>query len=282
MKSPSISIIIPTYNRATTIGKTIDSFIAQDYEEWEMQVVDDYSTDNTKEVIDTYHQHDSRIRYLVNERKKGAQGARNTGILHAKSEWVILFDSDDYACSNFLSRMAAEIDSQIDVVTCYARKVWTDGSKVELKQWGAEGHIEKLLYKGWCYVGFDCGVCKKSKLMSIGLLDEDCPCLQELDTHIRLSQTCIYKQIKEPLVEYMWGGCDTISKANGKEYNGRFYVLWHNQKRWKQVDYDSFYATARSLFFHVNLHAKLLLLKICPMMLLRLPRMVIGRLMRQH
>lgn len=281
MKIPTISIIIPTYNRASTIGRTINSFISQDYQDWEMLIIDDHSTDNTKELIDQYHQNDLRIHYILNEHKKGAQGARNTGILHAKSDWVILFDSDDTAYPYFLNRMVAEIDNQTDVVTCYARKVWTDGSKVEIKQWGAEGYIEELLYKGWCYIGFDCGICRKSKLLSIGLLDEDCPCLQEFDTHLRLSQICTYKQIKEPLVEYTWGGMDTISKANGKEYNGRFYVLWHNQKRWKVVDYKSFYATARGLFFNVSLRKKLLLVTMCPKILLRLPRMLIGNLKRR-
>ena len=95
-QQPPISIIIPTFNRAATIGKTIDSFIAQDYIDWEMLVVDDHSTDNTQEVIDAYNKRDSRIHYLLNERKKGAQGARNTGLLHVKHDWVVLFDSDDF------------------------------------------------------------------------------------------------------------------------------------------------------------------------------------------
>lgn len=81
-----LSVIIPTYNRANTIGRTIESFIAQGFKDWEMIVVDDHSTDNTKEVIDDYNRSDNRIHYLLNERKKGAQGARNTGILHAQAD----------------------------------------------------------------------------------------------------------------------------------------------------------------------------------------------------
>ncbi len=279
-QQPPISIIIPTFNRAATIGKTIDSFIAQDYIDWEMLVMDDHSTDNTQEVIDAYNKRDSRIHYLLNERKKGAQGARNTGLLHVKHDWVVLFDSDDFVYPNFLSRMVSEIDDETDVVTCYARKVWVDGSNTTIEKWGGVGYIERLLLKGWAYVNFDDCLFRKSKLIEIGLLDEDCPCMQEWDTHIRLSRICNYKQIKESLMDYMWGAEDTISFSSQKNLKGQCYVMWHNRERWKEIDYESFYARARSLFFDVDLGYKLLLVKICPQLLIRLPRMCVGRIRR--
>ena len=280
MSALRISIVIPTYNRAATIGKTIDSFIAQDYADWEMLVVDDHSTDNTWEVIEAYNKRDPRIHYLHNERKKGAQGARNTGLLHAKHDWVVLFDSDDFAYPNFLSRMASEIEDGTDIVTCYARKVWVDGSNTTIEEWGGEGNVERLLFKGWTYVNFDDCLFRKTRLFEIGLLDEDCPCMQEWDTHIRLSQTCNYNQIQEPLMDYMWGAEDTISYSEQKNKQGQCYVMWHNRKRWKELEYKSFYAKARSLFFDVDIKHKLLLIKICPRLLVRLPRMCMGRIKR--
>ena len=279
-KPTQISIIIPTYNRAATIGKTIDSFIAQDYKDWEMLVVDDHSTDNTKEVIEDYHKRDSRIHYLLNERKKGAQGARNTGILHAKADWVVLFDSDDIVYPNFLSRMVAEIDNQTDIITCYARKVWVDGSQTKLEEWGGEGNIERMMLKSWAYINFDDCIFRKSKLLEIGLLDEDCPCMQEWDTHIRLSRVCTYKQIKEPLLDYMWGAEDAISYGKQKNKNGYCYVMNRNKTRWKELEYESFYGIARWLFFDVDFKHKLLLIYLCPQILIRLPRMILGRVKR--
>jgi glycosyltransferase involved in cell wall biosynthesis len=277
---PTLSIIIPSYNRAAIISKTIDSFIAQDYKNWEMLVVDDHSTDNTKDVIELYHQKDPRIHYLLNERKKGAQGARNTGILHAKYDWVVLFDSDDIVYPNFLRRMVDEIDDNTDVVTCYARRVWIDGSKTTIEEWGGDGDIERLLLKGITYVNFDDCLFRKLKLLKIGLLDEDCPCMQEWDTHIRLSKSCTYKQIKEPLMDYMWGGDDTISKSK-KNKHGCVYVMWHNRKRWKELEYEAFFTLARSLFFDVDVRRKLTLMMICPQLILRLPRMCIGRMLKK-
>ena len=71
-----ISIIIPTYNRDSIIKSTLDSITAQTYKDWECVVVDDHSTDNTRNVIEEYTVKDCRFKYFVNERKKGAQAGR--------------------------------------------------------------------------------------------------------------------------------------------------------------------------------------------------------------
>ncbi len=230
-----ISIIIPTYNRATTIGKTIDSFIAQDYSNWEMLVVDDYSQDNTREVIEQYNRRDSRIHYLSNERKKGAQGARNTGILHAKSEWVVLFDSDDYAYPNFLEKMIDATDDNSDVITCNVSRYDVNTHDRVHKEWGKDGRIEHDLMTGLVYINFDNSLIRKERLKEIGLLDESCPSHQELDTHIRLSKESMYKHIPIELLDYYWGGLDTMSVNDILNVSGYCYVLMRNKKRYKEV-----------------------------------------------
>ena len=82
-------------------------------------------------------------------------------------------------------------------------------------------------------------------------------------------------------MDYMWGGEDTISKSEAKNLNGQCYVMWHNKDRWKEIEYDAFYARARFLFFDVTIKNKLLLIKICPQLLIRLPRMLLGRVKRK-
>ena len=272
MKKPEISIIIPTYNRAATIGKTIDTFIAQTFIDWEMIVVDDHSKDNTKEVIDVYHQRDARIQYMLNERKKGAQGARNTGIMHAQADWIVLFDSDDYVYPNFLSALVSAIDDKTDVITCYARIMMQDGSDARVLDWGGEGNIEMGLLTGENYVNFDDCLFRKEKLFEIGLLDEDCPRYQEFDTHIRLSRVANYKWIKEVLMDYMWGGDDALSKGGKKNNDGRAYVVWHNQDRWREVAYDAFFDEVKRLFRRVSPKARRMLIKMEPKVLLALPQ----------
>ena len=89
-----ISIIIPTYNRGYIIKKSIDSILKQSYTDFELIIVDDGSTDNTKEVVNSIN--DNRIKYITYEKNMGACYARNIGIKEAKGEFITFHDSDDY------------------------------------------------------------------------------------------------------------------------------------------------------------------------------------------
>lgn len=279
MDKISISIIIPTYNRAANIGKTIDTFIAQSFKEWEMIVVDDHSKDNTKEVVEEYHKRDARISYMLNERKKGAQGARNTGIIHAQADWVVLFDSDDYVYPKFLSTMIDAVDDKTDVVTCLAHAITPDGGEEHIEDWTAEGYVERDLMKRYIYVNFDNCLIRREKLLEIGLLAEDCPAMQEYDTHIRLSRISTYKKINEALLDYIVCNPDSISINTNKNTYGMCYVVLHNQERWKDLEYESFYTIVKSLFRHVDIKRRIDLTKAAPKLLMDLPSIYVNAIL---
>jgi glycosyltransferase involved in cell wall biosynthesis len=93
--NPYFSIVIPTYNRAHLISKAIDSVIAQTFENWELIIVDDGSTDNTKELIASYQEEDSRVGYIYQQNAERS-AARNKGIEKAKGHYICFLDSDDY------------------------------------------------------------------------------------------------------------------------------------------------------------------------------------------
>jgi glycosyltransferase involved in cell wall biosynthesis len=99
--SALVSIIIPSYNRAYLLNKTILSVQNQSYTNWEVILVDDFSTDATKELIFDMSKKDSRIKYFLNSRK-GSNNARNLGIKKASGEWVVFLDSDDALMPNML------------------------------------------------------------------------------------------------------------------------------------------------------------------------------------
>ncbi len=103
MSAPFISIIIPTFNRAQLIGQTIESVKQQDLSDFECLIVDDYSTDDTAELIRHITLSDNRFIYLKNQRTKGAPGARNTGLKVAKGEYLTFLDSDDIMLPQALS-----------------------------------------------------------------------------------------------------------------------------------------------------------------------------------
>lgn len=86
-----VSVIIPTYNRANLLDQAIESALAQTHTAVEVLVVDDGSTDNTREVTRRY---DSRVRYIY-QKNAGVAAARNTGMMNARGEFIALLDSDD-------------------------------------------------------------------------------------------------------------------------------------------------------------------------------------------
>ena len=235
---PSISIIIPAYNRAYLITETFKSITCQSFPNWECLVVDDHSTDNTKEVVEDYCRRDVRFHYLVNEGKKGAQGARNTGLKHAQYDWVIFFDSDNIMHDDMLESMADEIEKrkeQFDVFTCFSNVVNVhSGERVGAFEWQCEGNIHDKLFTGECYIDYNSSVIRKKSLLEMGALDEDCPSMQEWDTHIRLSKTARYHTVPKVLIDYYIGGKDAISSDNKREIVGRLYILKKHQKEWEQ------------------------------------------------
>ena len=89
-----VSIIMPSYNTAQYIGESIKSVQAQTYENWELIIVDDCSTDNTDTAVEPFLS-DERIRYLKNSRNSGAAVSRNYALREAKGKWIAFLDSDD-------------------------------------------------------------------------------------------------------------------------------------------------------------------------------------------
>lgn len=90
-----ISVITPTYNCAKFIGETIESVQAQTYKKWEMIIVDDCSTDNTKEIVALYEKNDERIKYHCLGKNSGAAIARTEAMKIAQGEYMAFLDSDD-------------------------------------------------------------------------------------------------------------------------------------------------------------------------------------------
>ena len=90
---PRVSVIMPTYNRAEKLPRSIGSVLNQTLEDFELLVVDDGSTDETEAVVTGYD--DPRVKYVAHETNRGASVARNTGIDRAEGEYIALLDSDD-------------------------------------------------------------------------------------------------------------------------------------------------------------------------------------------
>ena len=95
MQTPLVSIIMPAHNAASTIRESIDSVLAQSYPHWELIIINDASSDQTAQIIQSYAQKNENLHIYTNPANQGASETRNIGIRHAQGEYLALLDSDD-------------------------------------------------------------------------------------------------------------------------------------------------------------------------------------------
>ncbi|HNW96935.1 MAG TPA: glycosyltransferase family 2 protein [Bacteroidales bacterium] len=123
MQNAFFSIILPTYNRSNFLGKAIESVLSQTFSNWELLIVDDGSTDNTKEVVDYFK--DSRIQYFFQQNAERS-AARNKGISNAKGNYISFLDSDDYMLPDFLEKLAKEIALKNNPIAIFFSRVMVE------------------------------------------------------------------------------------------------------------------------------------------------------------
>ncbi|HXF75779.1 MAG TPA: glycosyltransferase [Methylomirabilota bacterium] len=99
--APAVSVVVATYNRAYLLPETIDSILRQKFQDFELIVVDDGSTDGTRAVVERYG---PRVRYLCQD-NRGPSAARNLGVKHARASWISFQDSDDLCAAEHLEAL---------------------------------------------------------------------------------------------------------------------------------------------------------------------------------
>ncbi len=107
---PFFSVIIPTYNRGHAIKHAVDSVLKQTFQDFEIIIIDDASTDHTKEVVSLIE--DDRVHYILNQTNQERCRSRNIGISKAKGEYICFLDSDDYHLPEHLEKLYAFIQSK--------------------------------------------------------------------------------------------------------------------------------------------------------------------------
>ena len=144
-----VSIITPSYNTAEYIAETIKSVQAQTYENWEMIIVDDCSTDNTDDVVREYLA-DTRIKYLKNEKNSGAAVSRNYALREAKGKWVAFLDSDDLWHPEKLEKQIEFMISNGYKFTCTDYRIQLNGEWLPYV-YTSPNKITEFKMKNYCY-----------------------------------------------------------------------------------------------------------------------------------
>lgn len=181
-----VSVIIPAYNQAHYLDEAIKSVFAQTYQDYEIVVVNDGSTDDTETVAQRYGE---RIRYVAQE-NRGLAGARNTGVREARGELVALLDSDDLWLPRYLETMVSLADehSQADVFFCAARCMDQEGrdlSQVVGYQEVEPGNLYKTLLRS-NFIIPSTVTARRSTIQQAGYFDQTLRSCEDWELWLRL------------------------------------------------------------------------------------------------
>ena len=209
MQGPFISVVIPTYNSENFIIKTLETVFSQTYDNYEVIISDDGSTDNTVVVVKSFFsKYPSRNKTLLINKHEGPGAARNKGIENASGDWVSFLDSDDLWIHNKLERVVKHIldNEGVDIV-CHSL-VDIEGPKETLmvpsKYFNNKIDPFLSIYRENCLYTSALTI-KKSILYQAGLFDNILPSAQDYDLWLRLGMINKIKMgfIEEPLTTYM-------------------------------------------------------------------------------
>lgn len=208
---PLVSVIIPTYNRATFVRQAIDSVLAQTYPDIELIVVDDGSDDDTLAVIRDV----ASALTLIQQPHAGVSAARNCGVAACSGEWVAFLDSDDLWLPGKLAAQMALLQKQPEIQACYTDEIWIrHGVRVNPKQIHAK-------HTGWLFLPSlpRCIISPSSILMRrqlwerLGGFDERLPACEDYDLWLRLTAREPVILLPERLIIKRGGHADQLSRC---------------------------------------------------------------------
>jgi glycosyltransferase involved in cell wall biosynthesis len=223
-ETPVVSIILPTFNRAETIGRSIRSALNQTYSNFELLVIDDGSTDNTAGVLAAVS--DPRLRVIWHTTNRGAPAARNTGIANARGTYISFLDSDDEWHPDKIEKELAIMEDQPEVGVVYSgfwRHIHGKKSYVPFK-WvkSKEGNIHReLLWRNFINTQ---SLIRKNVLDTVGVFDENAPRFQDWDLFIRISEHYPFAYSHEALFD-VYHSEQSITADPRAQITGLLYIL---------------------------------------------------------
>ena len=241
-----VSIITPTWACASFICETIRSVMAQTYQNWELLIQDDCSTDGTDKVVQPYIEMDSRIKYECNPKNSGAAITRNNALRRAKGRWIAFLDSDDLWLPEKLEKQL-----KFMVENNYA---FTYHNSIDINELGEEigrfvtgpKKVGKISIYNYDWIGCLTAIYDSSV---VGLVQiEDIKKNNDYAMWLKVCQITPCLLLNETLAKYRirWGSISRHSKTS--------LIIWH-YRLFRESEHQycllSIFNTARNLFFGV-------------------------------
>jgi len=234
--APLVSVIVPAYNAESHVQGAIESVLAQDFEDWELIVVDDGSTDATTDTIERFG---GRVR-CERIAHAGANRARNHGLLASRGELLALLDADDRWLPGKLRAQVDAMAKDPEAGACFVRT--RDIDEVNDRSWDRpwmehRDVVAALLLHSSILGPTSALMVRREVMFDVGLFDESLTQSQDYDLCLRLARATRFLLLPDLLVLYrMHGGNMTRNvgrfEANALIILGRFFAEEENRRRW--------------------------------------------------
>jgi glycosyltransferase involved in cell wall biosynthesis len=208
---PPVSVIVPTYNRVEMLTRAVESVLAQTYQQFEVVIVDDGSTDTTPKI---FAQSKPPVRYVW-QQHAGVSSARNRGMSEAKGDLIAFLDSDDMWDGGKLAVQVEFFEANFDAMVCQTQEIWIrNGVRVNPKK-------KHQKPSGWifteclslCVVSPSAVMMRKSVFDEVGWFDERLPVCEDYDMWLRVALRFPIFLIDQPLVTKYGGHDDQLSHS---------------------------------------------------------------------
>jgi glycosyltransferase involved in cell wall biosynthesis len=212
-KKPRVSVIIPTYNRGWIVKEAIESVLAQDYRDFELIVVDDGSTDNTDDILNSYRGDIMVFR----QENQGVSAARNRGLAEASGRFITFLDSDDLWLPQKLFRQVEFFNKNPEAQICQTEETWIrKGVRVNPKK--RHKKPRGMIFEpslALCLVSPSAVMIRRSLFEKVGGFDETLPACEDYDLWLRISCRYPVYLIETSLIIKRGGHNDQLSASSG-------------------------------------------------------------------
>lgn len=227
IEQPLVSVIMPTYNHARFIGEAIESVLNQTYKSLELIIIDNYSEDNTEEIVRSFNE--SRIKYIKFHNNGIIAASRNIGLKSAKGNYIAFLDSDDIWLPHKLEKQVLFMEKNKDIFLTYSRCLVEENGKIKKvipeKHSLKEGNVFKSLFLSNNFILCLTVMMRNKRESNRYYFDTDIglKAIEDYDLWLSITLNEKIAFINEPLAIYRIHGKNT--SAGFKAYHDRYKLI---------------------------------------------------------